>query len=80
MEEPIENAENVVSTETMIEPEKPKRGFAALTKTQISEIARRGGRSAHARGTAYKFTHETARVAGAKGGRARGARRKEVSS
>lgn len=34
------------------------------------EIARRGGRSAHEKGTAHKFTPDEAKVAGRKGGEA----------
>jgi general stress protein YciG len=51
------------STET----KKPK-GFAAMTKEQRAEISRKGGRAAHARGTAHEFTAEEARRAGRKGG------------
>lgn len=36
------------------------------------EIARKGGRAAHQKGTAHEFTSEEAREAGRRGGRARG--------
>lgn len=47
-----------------------KRGFAAMDPNRQREIARRGGQSAHARGTAHRFTPEEAREAGRKGGQA----------
>jgi general stress protein YciG len=36
------------------------------------DIASRGGKAAHQKGTAHEFTSEEAREAGRKGGRARG--------
>jgi general stress protein YciG len=46
------------------------RGFAAMDRKLVSEIARKGGKAAHAAGTAHEFTSEEARLAGGKGGRA----------
>jgi len=46
-----------------------KRGFAALTAERRREIARKGGKTAQARGVAHRFTIEEAREAGRKGGR-----------
>jgi len=40
------------------------RGFAALTPEQRRALGSKGGRTAHARGTANKFTPESASVAG----------------
>ncbi len=54
---------------------KPK-GFAAMNRNEVSEIARKGGKAAHIAGTAHEFTSEAARLAGAKGGRATHANRK----
>jgi general stress protein YciG len=48
----------------------PKRGFAALDPEKQKEIARLGGKAAHAQGKAHEFTSEEARVAGKKGGEA----------
>lgn len=48
--------------------DKVKRGFAAMTPERVREIASQGGKAAHANGTAYKYTHDTAREAGRKGG------------
>ncbi len=47
-----------------------KRGFAALDRERQREIARLGGRAAHAQGRAHEFTSEEAREAGRKGGEA----------
>ena len=55
--------------------EKRRRGFAAMDRTLVSEIARKGGKAAHSAGTAHEFTSEEARVAGRKGGRATHAKR-----
>ncbi len=45
-----------------------KRGFAAMSPEKQREIAGRGGKAAHQKGTAHKFTTEEARAAGRKGG------------
>lgn len=47
-----------------------KRGFASMDAAKQREIASKGGRAAHAKGTAHEFTSEEARVAGRKGGEA----------
>jgi general stress protein YciG len=52
------------------------RGFAAMDRNLVRDIARKGGRAAHAAGTAHEFTCDEARVAGRKGGQATHARRK----
>jgi len=46
------------------------RGFARMDASKQREIASRGGRAAHAHGTAHKFSSEEARAAGRKGGEA----------
>lgn len=46
------------------------RGFAAMSPERQREIASRGGRAAHAQGTAHEFSSEEARAAGRKGGQA----------
>src|SRR5947209_7011856 len=46
-----------------------KRGFAAMDKEAQRAIASKGGRAAHARGTAHEFTAQEAAEAGRKGGR-----------
>ena len=47
-----------------------KRGFASMDSAKQKEIASKGGRAAHAKGTAHEFTSDEARVAGRKGGEA----------
>jgi general stress protein YciG len=54
--------------------EKSHRGFAAMDQAKRRAIASKGGRAAHAKGTAHRFTPEEARVAGRKGGQAAHAR------
>jgi len=41
-----------------------------MDKGKVREIASKGGKAAHALGTAHKFTSEEARNAGIKGGSA----------
>jgi general stress protein YciG len=48
--------------------EKKPRGFAAISPERRREISSKGGKSAHAKGTAHQFTTEEAKIAGAKGG------------
>jgi len=45
-----------------------KRGFASMDHEKRREIASRGGRAAHEKGTAHKWTRDEAREAGRKGG------------
>lgn len=54
---------------------KKKRGFAAMSREQVSAIASKGGKAAHAAGTAHQFTTEEAQAAGKKGGKAPHVRR-----
>lgn len=48
------------------------RGFAGMDPAKQREIASKGGKAAHAKGTAHEFTSEEARAAGKKGGEAGG--------
>ena len=48
--------------------EKTPRGFAGMTQEKRREIASKGGRAAHLKGTAHEFTADEAREAGRKGG------------
>ncbi len=47
-----------------------KRGFASMDPSKQREIASKGGKAAHAKGTAHEFSSDEARVAGRKGGEA----------
>jgi general stress protein YciG len=49
---------------------KSKRGFASMDAAKQREIASKGGRAAHAVGTAHEFDSSEAREAGRKGGQA----------
>jgi len=46
------------------------RGFASMDTSKQREIASKGGRAAHAKGTAHEFDSSEAREAGRKGGMA----------
>lgn len=45
-----------------------RRGFASMDPERRREIARQGGRSAHAKGVAHRWSVDEARQAGRKGG------------
>lgn len=47
-----------------------KRGFASMDQDKQREIASKGGKAAHEKGTAHEFDSEEAREAGRKGGEA----------
>ena len=44
------------------------RGFASMSTEKKRELASKGGKAAHALGTAHKWTSEEAQAAGRKGG------------
>jgi uncharacterized protein len=48
---------------------KENRGFASMDRNKQREIASKGGKAAHQKGTAHEWTKEQAREAGRKGGR-----------
>ena len=47
---------------------KEDRGFASMDPAKQREIASKGGKAAHQKGTAHEWTSEEARDAGRKGG------------
>jgi general stress protein YciG len=49
---------------------KEDRGFASMDRNKQREIASKGGKAAHQKGTAHEWTSEEAREAGRKGGMA----------
>jgi len=58
-----------------------RRGFASMTPEKQREIASKGGRAAHQKGTAHEWTSEEARSAGRKGGQiSRGGRGRLVEN
>lgn len=75
--DPVSSPSNVASEPSASEADRPAaatpkprrpRGFAAMDRTKVSEIASKGGKAAHAAGTAHQFTSDEARAAGKKGG------------
>lgn len=56
------------------------RGFASMDAAKQKEIASRGGRAAHAHGTAHKFSSDEARRAGRKGGEAVSGNREHMAT
>jgi general stress protein YciG len=58
---------------------KEDRGFASMDRMKQREIASKGGKAAHQKGTAHEWTSEEARNAGRKGGIASHARRREAA-
>ena len=60
---------DVAKDRTMINGErKERRGFASMSPEKQREIASKGGRAAHQKGTAHEWTSDEARNAGRKGG------------
>jgi general stress protein YciG len=60
---------------------KERRGFASMSPEKQREIASKGGRAAHQKGTAHEWTSEEARSAGRKGGQiSRGGRGRLVDT
>jgi uncharacterized protein len=60
----MHDPENVRNSEHRRE----RRGFASMSPEKQREIASKGGRAAHMKGTAHEWTSEEARSAGRKGG------------
>jgi general stress protein YciG len=60
---------------------KERRGFASMSPEKQREIASKGGRAAHEKGTAHEWTADEARTAGRKGGQvSRGGRGRLIVS
>ena len=59
---------------------KEDRGFASMDRSKQREIASKGGKAAHQKGTAHEWTSEEAREAGRKGGLASHAKRRQRMS
>jgi len=76
---PPENAADANGAPTdgaPVEERRPsRRGFAAMDRDRVKEIASKGGKAAHAAGTAHQFSSDEARNAGRKGGMAPHVRR-----
>ena len=75
-DETINEAEATSAETKPQEEQRPRRrGFAAMDRDRVKEIASKGGRAAHAAGTAHQFSSDEARNAGRKGGMAPHVRR-----
>jgi len=71
----IRSGGQIVTTER-----KERRGFASMSPEKQREIASKGGRAAHEKGTAHEWTADEARLAGRKGGQvSRGGRGRLVT-
>ena len=53
------------------------RGFASMDQGKQREIASKGGKAAHVKGSAHEWTSDEARAAGRKGGMATHRRKQE---
>jgi general stress protein YciG len=67
---------NTLSQEE-VEVAKEDRGFASMDRGKQRDIASKGGKAAHQKGTAHEWTSEEAREAGRKGGMASHRRKQE---
>ncbi|MCL2723230.1 MAG: KGG domain-containing protein [Polyangiaceae bacterium] len=68
---PDDSQSSEIKTDAATEERRPRRrGFAAMDRDRVREIASKGGKAAHSAGTAHQFSSEEARVAGRKGGMA----------
>lgn len=60
-----------------------RRGFRSMSPEKLREVAAKGGRTAHQRGVAHKWTSEEAAAAGRKGGlstgKGKGRRKKQAA-
>ena len=56
---------------------KEDRGFASMDRSKQRDIASKGGKAAHQKGTAHEWTSEEAREAGRRGGMASHRRKQE---
>lgn len=69
----MDHQESTVRNETKQPPpqeprKKQRRGFAAMDPAKQKEIASKGGKASHEKGTGHEWSSESARVAGRKGG------------
>ena len=72
---------NELDGRSSMAPRKERRGFASMSPEKQREIASKGGRAAHQKGTAHEWTSEEARSAGRKGGQiSRGGRGRLVEN
>ena len=58
---------------------KENRGFASMDRAKQREIASKGGKAAHVKGTAHEWSSDEAREAGRKGGMASHRRKRQAA-
>lgn len=75
IEDSLPSTKPAPATTEESEPPRKPRGFAAIDRARVREIASLGGKAAHRAGTAHQFNTEEARAAGKKGGAAPHTRR-----
>ena len=63
-----DNRESGAPTSNGSSRQRSNRGFASMDRGKQREIASKGGRAAHQKGTAHEFDSNEARAAGRKGG------------
>ena len=63
----------------MAEKDTSNRGFGSMDEDKQREIASKGGKAAHEKGTAHEFNPEEAREAGRKGGESVSSDRQHMS-
>ena len=61
-------AENVSAGTAGVSGGRSRRGFASMDPSRQKEIASKGGRAAHEKGTAHEWSSDEARSAGQRGG------------
>ena len=67
--ESISMSERRVDENPTVAPRrKERRGFASMSAEKQREIASKGGKAAHRKGTAHQWSSQEARDAGRKGG------------
>lgn len=55
----------------MTKNKKSRRGFASMSTEKRKDVASKGGRASHQKGTAHEFTSSEAKRAGKKGGKSK---------
>lgn len=70
--EPANQPTTEHTTESPSEPvQKKRRGFSVMSAEKQREIASKGGKASHEKGTGHQWSSEEAAIAGRKGGFAR---------
>lgn len=64
------HSNSVVILDLPANKKKGKQGFASMSSIEQRKIASKGGKAAHAKGTAHEWDSQEAKAAGRKGGKA----------